>query len=524
MLNSKMMKTVGNVTKILIDNGWSSCNEDKTVLTKDKTFIFFDEPTELQTSFQYTTEAPPEIEEPITPLFISTLDVIPNTSWRMEYEGIIISFGKIPTVFSGAMENLSESNLQAVTEFIKTIEDTAKNAENVATMSPAKYVATSVNKVEPCFTEITSLDEMGDMTVIFSGGDKPYIMLKKINDIYVAVPTQLQQNGTKHSWVVHPDFIAKKQEPPVFKEEEIYEILKDPETKMLNVGQHCVKSTIYKWKPGDNLKLPEKSITDVLDIEVDNVQAHFLNLAYDNKLNVARLVQNNYDAVTLKWLIKFLMKGYNTYGITTSLNEASLSVLYDIASGGFFINKYTNPDLSVEMIQNLHNQFLSGFSKREEMLLEQGYSKDSTEAILKIASRGDGISHVMHKEPSIKLYLRDYAFTENVPIIADYLLQNGLIENTIISAMFETMPPHVKEEVVKNVDCLGDTKVQGVPWREFCGLDKIQKVIFRSDLKLLIVTDKGYIKRGRDYVQFKTGLITTDVCITCINGKVIIED
>ena len=108
--------------------------------------------------------------------------------------------------------------------------------------------------------------------------------------------------------------------------------------------------------------------------------------------------------------------------------------------------------------------------------------------------------------------------------MVDHLLQNGVIEDNVIVASFEGMPSHVKEALIDYVDCVGDTQVRGVPWKEFCGIDAIKKVIFREDLELMVVTDKGYIKRGKNSVSFKSDLISTDVCITCINGQMIIED
>lgn len=523
MLNNKILKSVNNLVEMLVEKGWHVCNEDNTVIRKGKCIIFFDRINEPENSFQYNKKEYHNISESNV-LIVSSVDEIAKSSWHAEYEGVVIFFGKIPTLFTYKYEELTEKNKCVANDFVASFEEMAANAENLATMSPAKFTSTTINVITPSYTEISSLSEGTEMTVLDRGKEKPFVLLKKMEDKYAAIPIALEQTATNHKWVVHPDFTAQHIQPPFFTEEEIYEIIKNTEARLLNVGQYCTKDTEFKWKLGDNIKMPNKSVKDILDINVDDLQLHYLDIAYDNKLNLATLVKCNYDAITLKWLIKFMLKDYNIEGINTSLSESSLSVLYDIASAGFFINKYTNPDLNVDMIKNLHNQFLAGFSKREENLQEQGYSAESIDAILKIASRGDGIAHVMYKEPAIKLYLRDYALQTEQKVLIDYIIENGVIENNIITVLYEGMPSHLKEEIQQYVDCIGDIEISGVSWKEFCGFDSIKKIIFREDLKLLIVTDKGYIKRGKDYVSFKSGLISTDVCITCINGKVIVED
>ena len=522
MLNNKMLKNVRNLVEALVLEGWHSL-KDGMVIEKNKCFIFFDELKEPTESFQYSCSA--EImSDSVNGIILPSIESIPKASWHAEYEGVVISFGKIPSIFSNTLNDMKQNDKNTAVEFINSLNELALTAENIASMSPAQCSANTINVITPKFTEISSLDEMGEMTVLYRGEDKPYVSLKKIENGYIAIPIKLEQTTTNHSWVVHPEFIAKNMRPSIFTEDEIQELLQTTGGKLLNVGQYCTKDLEFKWKQGDSINTPQKSITDFLNIELDELQAHYLNIALDNKLNIANLVCYNYDSTTLKWLTKFMLKDYSIDGINTSLSESSLSVLYDIASAGFFINKYTNPDLSVEMIKNLHDQFLAGFSKREELLLEQGYSPASIDAILKIASRGDGIAHVMYKEPSIRLYLRDYAFRTNQHILVDHLLQNGVIEDNVIAASYDGMPPHVKEELHKFIDCVGDTEVQGESWRDFCGMNAIKKVIFREDLKFMVVTEKGYIKRGYNYISFKPDLITTAVCITCINGQVIVED
>ena len=523
MLTTKMMKTVENLSSLLLNNGWLGCDSSNTILKKSHTYLIFDEQPALRDKIEYTEKQVEQIKsgDIASGVQVMTLlDKMEKYTWHTECDGVVTSFGKIPSVFSNRYERLEAASKKEADSFLQLLEDVV-TYEHLRVSQHATYVDTEERpELYTYMQKINSLDEALD-TVIWTkeGSDKCFCVRQDKTGSNVI----LAQAILDTSKPVYSVSIAKGTQPIILPLEKFYSKMNENGAALYELSELSKQVTYYKWKENKlDVFSTEQNIQNLLPIEIDKIQLYYLNKALHTKMDLSRMLTSNLDGTTLKWVLKMLERGYDCSAITCSMNDKALEYLFSIASRGCNIAPYIHTGATEESIREEYSRTSAKLSELVNNLLAQGYSQEAADFIAAVSTYDRGITHVAYKEPLIKLQLRNYAIDFSDAVLSDYLINNGEIYNAVICCNENTLNESIKARLQEYLSDLANIDVKGVPFGELAKIDEVKGLVFTEGNGIGVITSAGYVYRDSHSIMLTVNNMDAVCRIMKLNGQLVV--
>lgn len=517
MLTQKAAKTVANTVAHLVESGWEICSHESRAVVKNNCYVYFDQQDNFKSEFNYSNGTP-------AVLSLALIDKIDKATWHAEYKDSVVAFGKIPATFSSEYKSMTEQGKVAADEFIATLEDVAKGAQQRQALGICSLVCTISSATIPYFKRINSLEEIEGVTIL--AGEKPgtefYSVVKdtKNQGVFFLIRVTLQQEQTNYQLIVTPE--AAKEFSAVT-EDTLTQLIAGGKYYLYNVCDTHKEIQIYNWTQSKyETKDITKNIYDLIpSLVLDKEQEYYVNLAYENNYDLSQILSYDYNASTLRWLIQFMKLRINSHLIKANYDDAVMSMLYKLTIAGYPIQRYLNTTYTVDDIENQHSAYLNDVAELKVRLKNKNYKEDTIKAISYIYAYRSDLSHVMYNEPAAKIYLRDYLLDGYSPLLANFLLNTGDVQGALVTCSSAALPPELLQEAKNYIHC--DVMVDNVPWDEYVCSDRIAQLYFRQGTGIVVETAAGSVYHTENSLVLSKDSYKADARVINIGGELLVE-
>lgn len=500
----------------LKDSGWERTSQYGVLQNGHFYFILYLDDEEIVKNVVFTADS--TIVPNLTGIRIN------KQSWHLEYNGLIMTFGKVPRYV------FNQNSDSKHTDSIKSQLDNYTTADpDVLYFCRASY-GTEKEQCDKYRMEPISKLIPGDI----------YCELNGVGLFYV-----LQRQEGIHTLirVVPPDENVKS--PAIFMEQQNGKMVQkelsatsDQINKAVSIGSaklfervpeaYTTNVAVWTQSEVDPVKMTTlfKRTELYKGFDLDAQHKRYLANAILRKLPVAALLDKSLSAITIAGIYALLRLNLPVTYLNTSFSSDAMEALVKIAKDGISLKKYAVAGYSAARIQKLYADFTMSFETLRTKLTSEGFSKEQISYIREVASDGKGISSVYNHDPVLVNRMHLLADTGYMSDLLNYMTEYTTDGGVTCSVPWATVPDALKALFRESFLTFPSFISHGKSWEDiinFC-FDKADSIIYRHPFGLMMKFGYNYLTIKDNYVAIRNSGFENVWIAELINNNVYVND
>lgn len=529
-INTKTLNMYKVVANTLQQLGWEVLDPvNYSIFSKNRCNLFMQGKTLMPTEFVYTSAESKALlynKKKTRNNCISRYD-LPNYSWHLEYDNLVLGFGKLPQAVGDINTetfNLKQASNKAesqLIEFVTWVEALANGDDFIRMRNVAVRGAQLLPITKKQLVPYYGQDLRSYMLFELKAENKYWLLI--IKDSFAMLYTISIQDPNDVCVTV----LSKN--PTVCMLKEFEEQLKSADTKIYTLEDVVHKTYKTKWELNKNIIIQQNKELQKFDyLNLTQAESTVLSKALDANLNYTALLQPNVDVLTMEALIPYLMAHIDVQDINRSQSPDTLNALYEVAKSGFNIKDYLTTTLTTAQIAERIQQFKDGTRDILTEYKNKGFNNEQLNYIQAVASYGKGIKHLLEETTLEDMWLAQAALeTPEDSFVLNYLKQYGTNSNgaaKIIS--WNLLTDDIKDKVYEKFNSVPSFECfNGKSWTNALDImiSEADSLVYRPHVGLCVLTKFKYLAMDRNSLYITNSYFSNVWNAVYLNNEMVVN-